>query len=53
MVLAIRYPSRQAIAQALASDVRSRNREVTQGLLPLYDGTIFHTVFEAGELLTA
>lgn len=49
MVLAIRYASREAIERALASPVRSESREVTQGLLPLYEGRIFHTVFEAGQ----
>lgn len=49
MVLAIRYPSREAIDRALASDVRAASREVTQGLLALYEGSIFHTVFSADE----
>lgn len=49
MVLAIRYPDRPSIERALASDVRARSREVTQGLLALYDGSIFHTVFSAEE----
>jgi hypothetical protein len=47
MVLAIRYPSREAIERALASEVRARSREVTQGLLALFEGRIFHTVFAA------
>jgi hypothetical protein len=47
MVLAIRYPSREAIERAFASDVRARSREVTQGLLALFEGRIFHTVFAA------
>ena len=49
MVLAIRYPSREAIEAALASDVRYQSRDVTKGLLALYDGDIFHTVFSADE----
>jgi hypothetical protein len=49
MVLAIRYASNEAIDRALASPVRSESREVTKGLLDLYDGTIFHTVFKADE----
>lgn len=52
MVLAIRYPSREAIERALASPVRGESREVTQGLLPMFDGRIFHTVFEASEYPT-
>jgi hypothetical protein len=53
MVLAIRYPSREAIDAALASEVRQRSREVTQGLLAMFDGTVFHTVFDAAEFPTA
>ena len=49
MVLAIRYPSREAIEAALASDVRTQSREVTKGLLEMFDGTVFHTVFEAAQ----
>lgn len=49
MVLAIRYPSREAIDRALASEVRARSREVTQGLLPLFEGHIFHTVFASDQ----
>lgn len=49
MVLAIRYPSREAIEAALASDVRFESRAVTKGLLEFYDGDIFHTVFSAAE----
>ncbi len=47
MVLAVRYPSREAIELALASDVRAESREVTQGLLTMFDGDVFHTVFDA------
>lgn len=53
MVLAIRYPSLEAIELALASDVRHESREVTKGLLALYDGDIFHTVFSAQEFAMA
>jgi hypothetical protein len=35
MVLAIRYPSREAIEQALASDVRTRSRAVTADLVSI------------------
>ena len=49
MVLAIRYPSMAAIEAALASDVRTQSREVTRGLLEMFDGTVFHTVFDAAE----
>ncbi len=49
MVLALRYPSMEAIERALASEVRARSRELTQKLLAMFDGDIFHTVFRAGE----
>lgn len=49
MVLAIRYPSRAAIEEALASSVRFESREVTKGLLEMFDGDVFHTVFRADE----
>lgn len=49
MVLAIRYPSRGAIEQALASPVRFESREVTKGLTEMFDGSIFHTVFKADD----
>ncbi|MEW9307275.1 hypothetical protein [Labrys neptuniae] len=49
MVLAIRYPSRAAIEEALASEVRTKSRAVTAELMPLFDGDIFHTVFRADE----
>jgi len=47
MVLSIRYASREAIDIALASDVRHESREVSKGLLEMFDGTVFHTVFGA------
>jgi len=47
MVLAIKYPSMAAIDLAMKSDVRSQSRNVTQDLIKLFDGRIFHTVFEA------
>lgn len=46
MVLAIKYPSLGAIEEAMKSDVRARSREVTGELVKLFDGRIFHTVFE-------
>ncbi|MEY2686351.1 MAG: hypothetical protein RL375_549, partial [Pseudomonadota bacterium] len=49
MVLAVRYPSREAIDVALASSVRFEGREMTKGLLEMFDGTVFHTVFEASQ----
>ncbi|WP_237152905.1 hypothetical protein [Oryzibacter oryziterrae] len=49
MVLQVRYPSKQAIEAALASDVRYESREVTKGLLEMFEGNIFHTVFRADD----
>lgn len=49
MVLAIRYPSKQAIETALASDVRAESRAVTADLMKMFDGDIFHTVFRADQ----
>jgi antibiotic biosynthesis monooxygenase (ABM) superfamily enzyme len=49
MVLAIRYPSRAAIKEALASDVRTQSRDATSDLVKMFDGEIFHTVFRADQ----
>ena len=49
MVLAIRYPSRQAIELALASDVRIESRVVTAQILKMFDGDVFHAVFRADQ----
>jgi hypothetical protein len=49
MVLSVRYPSRESIELALASEVRQRSREVSKGLIDMFDGTVFHTVFSAEE----
>jgi hypothetical protein len=46
MVLAIQYPDRAAIERALQSDARARSREVTSELVAMFDGRIFHTVFD-------
>jgi hypothetical protein len=46
MVLSIRYPSLAAIEQALKSDVRAKSRAETAELVKMFDGRIFHTVFE-------
>ena len=47
MVLAIRYPDREAIERALASEVRNQSRKETAELVKMFEGRIFHTVFEA------
>jgi antibiotic biosynthesis monooxygenase (ABM) superfamily enzyme len=46
MVLSIRYPSLAAIEEALQSDVRQKSREETAELVKMFEGRIFHTVFE-------
>jgi hypothetical protein len=47
MVLAISYPSLAAIDAALMSAARAKSREETAELVTLFEGRIFHTVFEA------
>ena len=49
MVLAVRYPSRESIEIALASEVRMQSKEVSKALIDMFDGTVFHTVFSADE----
>jgi len=46
MVLSTMYESREALATALESPVRYESREVTKGLLAMFDGRIHHHVFE-------
>jgi hypothetical protein len=46
MVLSIKYPSLAAIDEALKSDVRNQSRAETVDLVKLFEGRIFHTVFE-------
>jgi hypothetical protein len=47
MVLAIKYPDMAAIEKAMASDVRAQSRGETSELVKMFEGRIFHTVFEA------
>ncbi len=49
MVLAIQYPNLEAIDLAMKSAIRQQSRETTQDLIKLFDGRIFHTVFEAAQ----
>ena len=46
MVLWTAYDSREALAEALASPVRYESREMTKGLLEMFDGHIHHHVFD-------
>ena len=47
MVLAISYPDMAAIGKAMASDARAQSRAETGELVNMFEGRIFHTVFEA------
>ncbi len=46
MVLWTAYDSREALAAALESPVRYESREMTKGLLEMFDGHIHHHVFD-------
>lgn len=46
MVLAIRYPNMAAIEKAMESDVRAQSRAETGELVKMFEGRIFHTIFE-------
>jgi antibiotic biosynthesis monooxygenase (ABM) superfamily enzyme len=46
MVLSIAYPNLAAMELALASDVRAQSRVETGELIKMFEGRIFHTVFE-------
>lgn len=46
MVLWTAYDSRDALAAALDSPVRYESREITKGLLEMFDGHIHHHVFD-------
>jgi hypothetical protein len=52
MVLAIQYPDMAAIEKAMASDVRLKSREVTGELVKMFEGRIFHTVFDLRHNIT-
>jgi hypothetical protein len=46
MVLSISYPNLADMELALKSDVRAKSREETAELVKMFEGRIFHTVFE-------
>lgn len=46
MVLSTMYESREALAAALESPIRYESREMTKGLLEMFDGRIHHHVFD-------
>src|SRR3546814_20399485 len=45
MVLSTLYDNREALAAALASPVRFESRDMTKGLLEMFDGPFNHHVF--------
>jgi hypothetical protein len=49
LVLQITYQSRDAIAEALASRVRFESREATRRLLAMFEGRVFHVVYDLSE----
>lgn len=46
LVLQLTYPSREGIDEALASPVRYESREVTKGLLKMFEGRVFHVIYK-------
>lgn len=46
MVQEVDYPSREAIAEALASPVRAEGRAATERLAEFFDGRFYHFVYE-------
>ena len=52
LVIAMRFATRQAIETALASSVRAESREVSKGLIALFEGEVVHTVFAVDDLAT-
>lgn len=50
LIIMLRFPSREAIAEALASDVRHASRAASKPLFDMFDGHVFHTVFAAESL---
>lgn len=50
LVIQMRFPSREAIAEALDSDVRWRSKAASQRLFELFEGDVFHTIFRTDVL---
>ncbi len=46
LVLQTTYPERDTIEKALASKARFESREMTKGLLAMFEGRIFHVVYK-------
>lgn len=51
LVIQMRFPTREAIDHALASDVRYKSKDASQPLFDAFDGYVFHTVFETTALV--
>lgn len=49
MVQEVDYPTRAAVAEALASPVRAEGRAATDRLAQLYEGRFYHLVYERTE----
>lgn len=49
MVLSTMYDDREALAAALESPVRYESRDMTKGLLEMFEGRIHHHVFDIGQ----
>ena len=52
MVLAIQYPDMVAIERAMQSAERAKSRELTVELVKMFDGRIFHTIFDVRHNVT-
>ncbi len=50
LIIMLRFPSREAIAEALDSDIRYASRDASKPLFDMFDGHVFHTVFAAEAL---
>ena len=46
MVLSMKFDSQDALAKALESPVRYESRDVTKGLMAMFEGQIHHHVFD-------
>ncbi|MGP9790856.1 hypothetical protein [Roseinatronobacter sp. NSM] len=50
LIIALKFPSREAIAEALASDTRHASKAASMPLFEMFDGDVFHTVFSGDQL---
>ena len=49
LVIAMKFASRDHIAEALASPTRSTSKETSKKLFEMFDGDVIHTVFAADQ----